>query len=239
MTKLSQIAFEAERLLGHMHESRRLSLQRELIDLCESHWQELRGPEPGTPLAYAVWSITPPLADLFADLYTAGDARLGEVLLGHRPAWGLALLVLAEIARGNAEGAQIAHEPMMACESETAGKHYMARMADLLRGGRPPPAPHKHAQLPPLQKALVAIASFCGRGDFEAALEAVRLLAASRDSSDAALEELRSMLEEIGISFVTAEDGLVRYTQRGHAHKAATFGEIGDALLEIRRNRLG
>ncbi len=123
MTKLSQIAFEAQRLLGHMGESRQLVLQQDLTGLCESHWSELRGAEPGTPLAYALWSIAPPLADLFADLYTAGDARLNDVLRGHRPAldYLLALddipacseITRVELMRGIRHGERDAVEQLM------------------------------------------------------------------------------------------------------------------------------
>lgn len=239
MTKLSQISAEAERLLGRMREPKRLALQQELMGLCEDRWLALRGPEPSTPLAYALWSVTPPLADLFADLYTAGDAQLDEVLQGHRPAWGLALLALAEIARGNAEGSQVAHEPMMAFESAAAGKHYAARMTALLHGDLPPPALHKHAQRPPLWKALMAIAARTGRSDFEAVLEMIRLLAASQGSSDTALEQLREALDDVGICFVSVEDDQVRFTQRGHAHKAVTKRKLADSLLEIRQMRIG
>lgn len=239
MPKLSQIADEARRLLGRMHESRQLALQQDLVGLCEERWLALRGAEPSTPLAYAQWSVTPPLADLFADLYTAGDAQLNDVLQGHRPAWGMALLALAEIARGNAQGAQIAHEPMMAFESVSAGTRYAARMAGLLRGELAWPALHKHAQQPPLLTALAVIAARTGRCDLEAVLEVIRLLAASKDSSDAALEQLREALADVGIGFVAVEDKQVRYTQHGHEHKPASTGQLADMLLEIRQKQIG
>lgn len=239
MTKLSQIAFEAERLLGRMHEPKRLALQQDLVSLGEERWLAMRGPEPRTPLAYALWSVTPPLADLFAELYTAGDAGLEDVLSGHRPAWGLALLVLAELARGNAAGAQVAHELMMLFESATAGRHYAERMAALLRGELQPPALHRHSEAPPLRKALIVIAAHTKRSDLELVLEIIRLLAASKGSSDAALEALRQALEALGISFVAVEDDRVRYTRHGQEHKAATFNQIADALFEIRQRLLG
>jgi len=239
MTKLSQIAFEAERLVGRMQETRRLALQRQLVDLCEARWLALRGPEPTTPLAYALWSVTPPLADLFADLYTAGDAQLNDVLGGHRPAWGLALLALAEIARGNAEGARLAYEPMMAFESANAGTRLAGRMAAFLRGELAWPALHKHSQQPPLWTALAVIAARTGRCDLEVVLEAIRLLAASRDSSDAALEQLREALAAAGVSFLAVEDGQVRFARHGHEHKPATPGQLAEMLIDIRQKQIG
>lgn len=239
MSKLSQIAFEAERLVGRMQETRRLALQQELVDLCEARWLALRGPQPTTPLAYALWSITPPLADLFADLHTSGDAQLEKVLGGHRPAWGLALLALAEIARGNAEGARLAHEPMMAFESAAAGALLAGRMAAFLRGELTWPASHKHPQQPPLRTALAVIAIRTGRCDLEAVLEVIRLLAASKDSADAALEQLREALGAAGVSFLAVEDGQVRFARHGHEHKPATTGQIAEMLIDIRQKRIG
>jgi hypothetical protein len=239
MPKLSLIAAEAGRLLGHMHEARRLGLQQDLTGLCEAHWQALRGPEPTTPLAHALWSATPPLVDLFADLYTTGDAELDDVLQGHRPGWGLALLALAEIGRGDAEGAQVTHEPMMVFESEKAGAHLAARMAATLHGRMELPPLHKHAPRPPLWKALMVIAAHTGRSDLKAVAEVLRLLAAAPESSDAALEQLRKALDEVGIGFVAVEDDHVCYTQRGHEHKPASLKQLADSLFEIRQMQLG
>lgn len=238
MPKLSLIAAEAGRLLGRLPEPRRLRLQQELTGLCEARWHELRGPEPTTPLAHALWTATPPLADLFAELFTAGDARLDDVLQGHRPGWGMALLAQAEIARGNAEGARLAHEPMMVFETESAGAKLAARMAEIL-SGRAQAAPfHKHDSQPPLWKALGAIAAHTGRSDLMAVAKVIRLLA-DPATSDEALKRLRNALDELGIRFLGIEDSHVRYALHGHEHKPATLNEVSDALLEIRRMRLG
>ncbi len=236
MPKLSLIAAEAERLLGHLLESGRLALQQALIDLCEAHWLELRGAQPTTPLATALWSVTPPLADLFADLYTARDARLADALQGYRPGWGLALLALAEIGRGNAEGARLAHEPMMAFESEAAGAQIAARMAALLHGPEAVSL-HKHAHEPPLWKALALIAAHSGRCDLKAVLEVIRLLA-DPSTADPALEELRHALDAAGIHFLDIDDEHVGYTQHGHAHKPESIKVLGEMLLEIRQMHL-
>jgi hypothetical protein len=196
-----------------------------------------RGAQPSTPLAYALWSVTPRLADLFADLYTARDARLADALQGYRPGWGLALLALAEIGRGNAEGARLAHEPMMAFESEAAGAQLAARMAARLHGPEAASL-HQHGHEPPLWKALALIAAHCGRCDLKAVLEVIRLLA-DPSTADPTLQELRNALDAAGIHFLSIDDAHVCYTQHGHAHKPESIKELGDMLLEIRQMRLG
>lgn len=238
MTKLSQIADEAGRLLGRLPESRGLALQHAMADVCEAHWHELRGNEPDTPLAHALWSTTPPLADLFADLYLSGDARLDEVLRGHRPAWGFALLVLGEVARGNAEGARLAHEPMMVFESEKAGAQYGAQMAALLHGRLETPHWHKREHRLPLWRALGLIAVKTGRCDLAAVLKAIRLLA-DPTTADPALKEMHNALDELGIRFLGVEEDRVVYTQHGREHWPATINQLGDALFEMRQALLG
>jgi hypothetical protein len=238
MLKLSLIAAEAERLLRRLPEARRLALQQDLIGLCEARWHEVRGAEPATPLAHALWSATPPLADLFADLYATGDARLDDVLHGHRPAWGLALLALAEIGRGDAEGARLAHEPMMAFESETAGTRLAARMAELLHGRLEVPPLHRHAPRPPLWTALAMITAHTRRCDLKAVIGTIRLLA-DPSTSDATLKTLRHALDEVGIRFTSVEDDQVRYTRHGHEHKPATSGQVAEVLAEIRQHLIG
>lgn len=238
MPKLSFVAAEAERLLGHMQESRRLALEQALTELCESHWHELRGHEPTTPLAHAMWSTTPPLADLLADLYIAGDARLDEVLQGRRPGWGLALLVMAEIGQGNAQGARVAHQPMMAFESEKAGMGMARNMSDLLHGRIEIPHLHKHEQRLPLWRALGLIVVSVGRCDLKAVIEVIRLLA-DMTASDPALKELRNALDEIGIRFLDVDETHVSYTQHGHEHKPTTINQIGDTLFAFRQALIG
>lgn len=238
MTSLSRIAFEADRLLGHMREAKRLSLQEALAGVCESRWHELRGREPTTPLAHALWSTTPPLADLFADLYTSGDARLDDVLQGHRPSYGLALLVMNEISRGDAEGARLAYELMMVLESERAGSHYAAHMADFLHGRMEIQHLHKHAQRLPLWRALGLITVSTGRCDLKAVMEAIHLLA-DPAASDPALKDMRHALDELGIRFLGVDEERVAYEQHGHEHKPVTIHQLGDTLFGIRQALLG
>lgn len=238
MPKLSLIAAEAKRLIGKLPEPRQRARQQVLTDLCEAHWREMRGPEPETTLAHALWSVTPPHADLFADLYAAGDPRLDHVFQGHRPAWGLALLALAEIERGDAEGACLAHEPMMLFESAEAGALYAERVAAALRGQWEAVPLHPHASRPPLWKALALIAAHTGRCDLKAIIEVIRLLAvapASGQPSDEALERLRNALGDFGIRFLGIDDHHVRYEQHHQEHKPANLRQVCDMLVEIRQ----
>lgn len=60
MTNLASIEAEASQLVGRLPEPQRRTLQRALADVCETRWRELRGREPATPLARALWAIAPP-----------------------------------------------------------------------------------------------------------------------------------------------------------------------------------
>lgn len=235
MPKLSLIESEAARLVGRMPETRRRALQQALLDLCDAHWLDIRGPEPATPLAHALWSVAPPRADLLADLYAAGDGR-PQALLGPKAAQGFALLVLAEIERGNAEGIRLTHDPMMLFDSPAAGARYAEGVAAALRGGaalrwRPPDSK------PALWKALACIAAQTGRCDLAAVMGVIGVLAsrpAADQPVDAELEALRSTLEETGVHFLGIDDGHVHLTVHGHAHQPASAKQIAEMLGEIR-----
>jgi hypothetical protein len=235
MPKLSLIESEAARLVGRMPEARRRALQQALLDLCDAHWPEIRGPEPATPLAHALWSIAPPRADLLADLVAAGDARL-QALLGPRPAQGFALLVLAEIERGNAEGIRIAHDPMMLFDSPAAGARYAEGVAAALRGGGTAPHWHSHDSKPALWKALTCIAAQTGRCDLAAVMGMIGVLVsrpAADQAADAELKALRSTLDETGVHFLGIDDGHVSFTLHGHAHPPASAKQMAEMLGEI------
>lgn len=237
MPKLSLIESEAARLVGRMPEARRRALQQALLDLCDAHWPEIRGPEPATPLAHALWSAAPPRADLLADLYAAGDSR-AAALLGQKPAQGFALLVLAEIEQGNAEGIRVAHDPMMLFDSPAAGARYAEGVAAALRGGGAAPRWHPHDAKPALWKALAGIAAQTRRCDLAAALGVTGVLAsppAADRPADAALETLRSALEETGVHFLGIDDGHVSFTLHGHAHPPASVKQLAEMLGEIRQ----
>lgn len=237
MPKLSLIQAEAQRLAGRMPAARREALTQAVVSLCDAHWRERRGPEPLTPLAHTSWDAPPPLAELFVDLHAAGDARLADALGGLRPASALALLVAAEIERGNAEGVHIAYEAMMALDSPAAGRAYGERVAAALRGALPPPR-HGHAR-EPLWRALAAVVAHTGRHDLRALVAAIRLLATPGDAgTDQALARLRAALDEIGVRFRAVDDDAVRFELHGHTHKPIRLKRLGDLLAEVRQARL-
>jgi hypothetical protein len=239
LTKLSFIEAEARRLTERLPEAKRRALQETLIGLCEAHWSEVRGPEPATALAHALWTVVPPLAELLVDLEAAGDARLAELVAGSRPAGALALLVLAEIERGDAEGVHVAHEAMMAFDTPAAGRIYAERVAAALRGRIEGPALHRHSSREPLWKALAIIAAHTGRHDLKALVEVIRLLAAPPGAvPDEALERLRAALRKVGVRFLGIDDKAARFELHGQEHQPATHKRLRDMLAEIRQVRL-
>lgn len=239
MTSLSLIETEAQRLLGRLPETERLAQQRALVDLCEVHWHELRGPPPETPLAKALWSITPPLADLLLDLYADNDARLNEFFAPEHLARGLALLVMAEVESGNEAGVHIAHGPMMAFETAMPPVALLDRIAALLRGTLEPPAFHKHDKHhDAMWKALAVIAAATQRLDLPAAWEVIRLLS-SGQASESSVTQLREEVAEVGIRFTDIDDEHVEYELHGHQHKPIRARHLGEMLFEIRQTWLG
>jgi len=234
MTSLTLIATEARHLLRSVKETRRRELQQDLVALCETHWQKLRGPQPAAPLAQALWSVTPSWSDLLLDCYVAGDIRLAELMPGSKLSNGLALLVLAEIERGNEMGAHTAHEPMMAFEETPPSAEWLERISALLRGTLEPPLLHKHDRHDALWKALAVISAHSRRLDLPAVLELIHLLSAT----DEALERLRQDVLEVGIRFLTIEDDHVQFELHGHAHKPVRSRQLGENLLEIREKWL-
>ena len=243
MPSLSLIESEAQRLVGRLPEERCRALEAALIELCETHWAELRGPEPATPLAQALWSVTPPLADLVLDLYASGDMRLDEILPRHDLAKGLALLVLAEIERGNEAAVHIAHEPMMAFETTTPPASWLERLVALLRSTLAPPHLHPHDRHDTLWRALAIIAAHTKRLDLPAVLQVIRLLtmpeAQFATSHDEALSKLRDEVREAGIHFLDLDDDHIHLEQHGHEHKPVRARQLAEMLLEIRQKWLG
>lgn len=242
MPSLSLIAIEAKRLNKPLPESRGRVLQAALVERCEAHWRALRGPQPDTSLEQALWSITPPWSDLLVDLYASGDPRLDELLPGGHLAKGLALLVLAEIERGNEQGAHIAHEPMMAFEETPPPAIWFDRIASLLRGVLVPPPLHLHASREPLWKALAVVAEDTRRPDLPAVLKVISLLTETGNHSvmprEAALERLRQEVRQVGIRFLGIDKDCVQLEQHGHVHKAVRTRRLGEMLLEIRQQWL-
>ncbi len=242
MPSLSLIEVEAQRLVGSLPEAQRHALQDALVELCETHWQELRGPEPTGTLAQAMWSVTPPWADLSIDLYASGDSRLTARVPGQSLANGMALLALAEIDRGNEAGVHIAHEPMMAFQATDPPAPWLERISALLRGTLEPPLLHPHDRHHPLWKALAVIAAHTRRLDLPAVEQAISLLTRPRDQSaldyDEALDTLRNEVHQAGIRFLSIDDDHVLLEQHGHPNKPVRCRQIGDMLFEIRQEWL-
>lgn len=243
MTKLSYIAAEAQRVVGRLSEAARRALQDSLVALCETHWYELRGMQPVTPLAHALWSVTPPLADLFVDLHATGDDRLADVLAGLKPARGLALLVLAEIERGDMEGIRIAYESMTLFESAAAAGVHAQHVGAALRGMLHRPEVERQFSRRTLLRALAIMTRHTGRDDTNAATTAIRLLTATPAGAggrpDTALDSLRTELQAIGVRFLASEGDDICYELHGRRRKPISRSRLCDMLAEIRRARLG
>lgn len=241
MPKLSLIESEATRLVGRVPEAKRRALQQALIDLCEAHWEEIRGPEPETSLAHTLWSVTLPHADLLADLYAGGDGRLDELLQDRKAAQGFALLVLAEIERGNAEGIRLAYDPMMLFDSPAAGAIYAKRIAAALHGEGNVLQLPPHIRKPAFWKALVCIVAHIWRCDVDAVLRVINLLVSHPTGvgvKDESLEHLRRKVEEVGVQFLNLDDAHLRFAVHGHEHSPVSIKQLGNMLGEIRQEWL-
>lgn len=242
MTSLSLIETEARELLKRLPEARHQALQDALVELCEAHWQILRGSEPTTRLAQTLWSITPPLADLLIDLNATGDTRLNDVLPRYDLARGLALLVLTEIQDGNEFGVHIVHEPMKAFETMSPPVSWLNRIAALLRGTLDAPPLRHYERHDALWKAMAVITSHIKRLDLPAVLQVIRLLIESpaqpAAAADVALEKLRHDVEDAGIRFLKIENDSIYFEQHHHPHKPVRARQLGELLLEMRQQWL-
>ena len=239
MTKLSMIDAEARRLVGRAPEAEQRAFQMALIACCEKYWESWRGPEPSPPLARTLWSVTPPLAELFLDMDKNGDAHLADLLAGLSPARALAALVLAEIERGNAEGIHLAYEAMMLFETPQAGRVLAEQVAAALHAPHPVPAMRPKGTRDSLWKALAEIVAHTARHDLAAACEVIRLLASPPPvPPDPALEALRTAVQAVGVRFLQLDHGKLRYEVHGREHKPATLKHLAELLAEIRQRRL-
>jgi len=240
---LSLIETEARHIIGRMPEERRYQLQTALLALCEMRWHELRGTQPLTHLAQTLWSITPASADLLIDLYASGDVRLEEIVPAHSLTRGLALLVMAEIERGNEAAVHFAHEPMMAFETSLPTAELLERICALLHGTLEPPLIHPHDKHGALWHALAVIAAQTRRLDLPAILAVVQLLAKPDDPHitlpDADLDALRHAVAQTGIRFLAIEDDHIRFVQHEHEHDPVRTRQVGEMLLELRQKWLG
>ncbi len=235
---LSLIESEARRLVKRLTEQRFASRLQHLGNLCHSRWKEIRGPEPTTPLARRLWQVEPPLAHLFVELYDSADPRLGDALGSLTAAQGLALMVLAEIGRGDAFAARIAYDAMRHFEAGVAPAYVDAlrRTVGWLSG--PKPARRQGAHLrhaSPLHQALAAIVAETGRPDSKAVLEVVGFLASGREAAigDPQAARILSVLDGLGLGFVQVEHHRIRHTLHG-AEKSVTPERLGEMLAEVR-----
>jgi hypothetical protein len=239
MPSLTLIETEAQRLSRRIPLTRRRTLQGAVVQLCECYWQELRGPQPQTTMRQALWSVTPPLSDLFIDLYRAGDVRLDEALAGYEPAQGMALLVLAQIENDDEASVHISQEAMMVFETPPPPQPWLERVASLLRGALEMPGLHHHDTHTPLWKALYVIASHSKRFDLPAALAVIQLLLTDQYTSlsvrDHELEILQTDVAEAGIRFLEIAGDHIYFAQHGHQHKPVRPRQLADMLLEIRQ----
>jgi len=190
-------------------------------------------------LGATLWAVTPPWPDLLLDLHAAADARLDDLMPRLDLARALALLVLAEIERGNEAGVHIAHEPMMAFEKSPPPAAWQARVSALLRGTLALPPRHSHERREPIRKALAVITARTRRVDLPAVLAVVGLLTESPTPStgprDAGLEALRAELDGVGVRLVRIEGDQLYFEQHGQAHSPVRTRQLGEMLYEIRQ----
>ncbi|MFA5925138.1 MAG: hypothetical protein WC856_28315 [Methylococcaceae bacterium] len=242
MTKLSFIESEARRHLRRISEQDLEALQRTLIKLCENHWLDIRGPEPVSGLAHAMWAVTPHFADLIVGLYGDSDPRFSEAISYFPPTKVLAALVLAEIERGDAEGARLAHEAMMLFETPQAREIHTDSVRSRLRGVRPERGRwHKHAHHDRLFRSLAMISEQTGRCDFQAMAVAVVYLTAIQASpaareGDQEVKRILEFLRDIDLVFHGFEEGRIHYTLRGVSKKPISGKRLEEMLAQIRGN---
>ncbi|WP_036249456.1 hypothetical protein [Methylobacter sp. BBA5.1] len=240
MTKLSFIESEARRNLGRMPAQKLEALQRNLIALCEKHWSAIRGSEPASGLARALWAVNPHCADLIVDLYGDFDPGFSDTVGHLQPTKVLAALVLAEIERGDAEGARLAHEAMMLFESPQAREIHVESVRSRLRGARSErESRHKHEHHDAFFKILSLLARQTGRCDLQAMVVAVEYLAAIQAhpeaiAGDPEVMRILEFLQDMGLDFQGIEEGRIHYTVRGVPKKPVSGKRLEDMLAQIR-----
>lgn len=235
MTKLLIIDAEARRVLGRLPQPRMQALRTSLAALCEGSWPKIRGPEPATRLAQALWEIPPHLADIFEHLYAIADPHLGEVLGHLTPPQALALLVLTEIERGDAEGARSAYAAMRRFELPAAGMAHVRAM--LTSSGGAPGARLRHAHRPALWRAVVGLAVQTGRWDTKAVIESIRQVAQTQASpaglaDEPDMQRILDMLRELGVTFLGVEGDYLSYAVRGEEREPVRCKQLAEMLAE-------
>ncbi len=238
MTKLWTIEAEARRMLGRMPEARWQALRASLVGLCEAHWPEMRGPEPATGLAKALWAVPPHLADLFVHLFGIGDPRLADILDRLKPQQALAVLVLAEIERGDAEGARAAYEALRLFESP-ATQAIEVRAILSPPPGHEPEARLRHAHRPALWRAVVGFAVRTGRRDPRAVRAGLGFVAqvqagGTEAAEEPALQSILGMLQDLGIVILEVGEDRLRFALRGKEQPPVPFRRLAEILAEGR-----
>jgi len=236
MTKLLIIDAEARRVLGRLPQPRMQALQTSLAALCEASWPKIRGPEPATRLAQALWEIPPHFADIFEHLYAIADPRLMEILGHLTPAQALALLVLTEIERGDAEGVRSAYAAMRRFELPAPGMAHV-RATPTSPGGHAHEARLRHAHRPALWRAVVVLAVQTGRWDTKAVIESIRQVAQTQASpaglaDEPEMQRILEMLRELGVTFLGVEGDHLSYAVRGEEREPVRCKQLTEMLAE-------
>jgi hypothetical protein len=166
---------------------------------------------------------------------------LAEILDSLRPAQALALLVLAEIDRGDADGAHAAYEAMMPFESPAArDAHTRSVMAEFTPGRARTNDWSKHGHRHPLWRAIAAIITHIGRYDLAALLEAIRLLARAQANpseygDDPELKSLLEAMRSLGVIVRGVQGSRLQYSLRGEAKQPVPLKRVADMLVEVRQ----
>lgn len=236
MTSLSMIDAEARRTLGRMSEPKRQALQDSLVSLCDAAWPAIRGPEPTARLAKALWKIPPHFADIFLHLYSGTSPHLEGVLQQFSAPRAMALLVLSEIERGDAEGARDAYAAMRLLESSP-----VPVSRPIMSGRHASEAWLRHAHRPALWRAVVGVAMRTGRWDTKAVLECIRLAAQAQASQaeqmdDSDMLHILGILKELGMTFLRVEKDHLVYALRGEEREPVRFKEVSEILAEGRES---
>jgi hypothetical protein len=240
MTKLSMVADEARRLAGKASEASVRTRGNALRELCAAHWAELRGPEPSAGIGRALWDARPALADLLMSLVVDADPRLAAILGRLEPHQALAMLVLAEIERGEAEEARRAYEAMRLYEPPSVADPQARRAHARLRGE--PPAideGHPRSTATPIAKTLTAIAVATGRDDLNAVVAVMECLGRLQASTtvpddDPLAQRLLGALDAIGVTLLGFGGDRLRYRLHGTERKTLSRSRLAQLLREIR-----
>ncbi|HUX90098.1 MAG TPA: hypothetical protein VMV48_05355 [Gallionellaceae bacterium] len=241
MTKLLIIDAEARRVLGRLPLPRMQALQTSLNALCAAGWPKLRGPEPTTRLAKALWHIPPHCDDIFERLYAIADPALLQLLEHLTPAQSLALQVLTEIERGDAEGARSAFAAMRLFETPAAAAAHAHALLSA-SAGHAPEAALRHAHRPALWRAVVGLAVQTGRWDTKAVLESIRLVAQTQASpagltDEPDMQRILEMLRQLGVTFLGVEGDRLSYTVRGEEREPVRCKQLAEMLAEGSQTR--